>query len=228
LPRRRWELDGYVAISGDGARAFTVLFRDTLIDGIVLITGWDVASGRSLGVRRIGVNPLLYRRSGFVYRQVRFAGDRVLFDEESLRVSRTRFHGCDRALPTTVAGAVGLFGDRVRRLDDCTPVHPRRAVLGSVVGRIELAADGARAGYRVPMGGTTRVGVLDLAADRELDGREYEGDAEIRLAPDGSQLAILVSGSGTVGERGQWLVLWRPTAVGDAPARVLDLPVPGR
>lgn len=231
VSRRGWMLDGLVAFSPDGKQVFAAFYGDDpRHDEAVRIEAWDVASGRSLGKRRVP-EVSLWSTSVFEFEQVRLAGKRVYFDDLVLFVRPHEIRACGDELPYATAGALAWYeGGGVRRMDDCSVVYADTSALERTqVSDVQLTARGDRAAYYRRDAKDVKFGVIDLAANAELAQVEYgdvSGVPGFAIAPDGSQVAATLTRSGPDGEARQFLLLWRPLAVGAAPARVLALRVP--
>lgn len=227
--RKGWMLDELVTFSADGRRVFAAFYND---DEQIRIEAWDVASGRSLGTRRIrevsdGSD------SEFEFTPVRLAGSHVFFDDLILLARPRPIRTCADSLPAALAGDLAWYDDgAVRHIDDCNIVHARTPALTAIkTAQVELSARADRAAYVQRDEARLTLGLIDLAADAELGRLEFAGikpSASIVLAPDGSQVAAALRRRGADDQTEQLLLLWRPLPVGAAPARLLTLRVPTR
>jgi hypothetical protein len=219
-------LDGPIAFSSNGARIFGLHFDGD--DDIAILEAWDVASGRSVGRRRLR-EPNADPDDFEGYTPTRVAGSHVFTDEELLLVRPHPLRMCDGRGPHAAAGAVGWYGDgdgALRRLADCTVVRASSRVLTAAAPPfIQLAAEGTRAAFLIPGNDTITLGLVDLTADADLGRLALEPALAptFAVAPDGSQIAVHYKQQDHTGVAHHVLTLWRPVAAPGAPVRRLDV-----
>lgn len=222
-------IDGPLAFSPNGARLFALHFDGD--EDIPFLEAWDVATGRSVGRRRLREpNPDPDDFEG--YTPTRVAGSHVFTDEELLLVRSHPLRMCDGRGPHAASGSLGWYGDAdgaLRRLADCTLVRASSHVLTEAAPPfIQLAAAGTRAAYLRLDNDTLRLGLVDLTTDTALGRLELEPVTapSFAVAPDGSQIAAHYTQQDHTGATHHVLTLWRPVAAPGAPVRRLEMHMP--
>lgn len=225
-PRHRDALKGPLAFSPDGKLLFGGLIGVGPVTEKVWVQAWDVATGKSRGIRRL--REFSDEAEGFVPSEL--AGQHFYTNLDVLIVRPRPIQLCDDLEPYAAAGALGWYGDEaggLRRLDDCSVIHARSLRLDAAQpSDFRLTADGARAAFMIGGTDTASFGMIDLATDSEPVGRihlEVASFPDLALAPDGTQLAISLAQRDPDGSRREALILWRPFAAPGAPARRLEL-----